>query len=390
MWVVFSLFLILVIYGLWEFRIHQYHLNQLPVRIHVNGSRGKSSVTRLITGGLRRGGYRVFAKTTGTKPRMLFVNGNEVPVHRVGKPNIIEQKRIVARAAEQKPDFFVTECMGIQPHLQELLERKFIRSSVGVITNVRPDHLDVMGPTVYEIANSLSTTVPREGHLFIGESPYINVFRQRADILKTDVHLIEENGISDSEIRGFSYLELKENVALALAVCRHFGVSREEAIKGMQEIEPDPGVLRRYHLMVQEKSIEFVNAFAANDPESFLRIWELLKIHHEPGKTLIVLVNSRKDRIQRAEQLGEFIATELDADFFVIAGDYTKPLVAKAIACGMPHNKIEDLGGKSREIIFHTLISLTSEKALIFGIGNIVGFGETIVEYFKDRGRELV
>jgi poly-gamma-glutamate synthase PgsB/CapB len=167
-------------------------------------------------------------------------------------------------------------------------------------------------------------------------------------------------------------------------------VSKEDAIRGMQEIEPDPGVVKRYHLVIHEKSIEFVNAFAANDPESLMKIWDLLKIHHEPGKAVIVLVNSRKDRIQRAEQLGEFIATEFDADFFVITGEYTKPLVAKAIASGMPRNKIEDLGGRSQEVIFNTLVSLTQEKSLIFGIGNIVGFGEQIVNYFKDRGRELV
>lgn len=390
MWVVFVLFLILAIYGLWEYRSHQFHLNRLPVRIHVNGSRGKSSVTRLITGGLRGGGYKVFAKTTGTKPRMLFVNGNEVPVHRVGKPNIIEQVRIVGKAAGQKPDFFVTECMGVQPHLQELLESQLIRSHVGAITNVRPDHLDVMGPSLFEVAHSISTTIPRKGHLFITENRYHDIFNDRARILKTEVHPVEDNGIPDSDMRGFSYLEHKENVALALAVCQHFGVSREEAIKGMYKIEPDPGVVRRYHLMVHGKSIEFVNAFAANDPESFLKIWDLLKIHHEPDKTLMVMVNSRKDRIQRAEQLGEFIATELDADYFVIVGEYTKPLVAKAIASGLPHNKIEDLGGRSQEVIFNTLVSLASDKALVFGIGNIVGFGEKIVEYFKDRGRELV
>jgi len=390
MWIVFVLFLILAIYGFWEYRSHQFHLSQLPIRIHVNGSRGKSSVTRLITGGLRRGGYKVFGKTTGTKPRMLFVNGNEVPVRRIGKPNIIEQIRIVGRAAEQKPDFFVAECMGIQPHLQELLEKQLIRSNVGIITNVRPDHLDTMGPTLFEVAHSLSTTIPGDGHLFTAEKRYYDIFEKRAKILKTEIHQVEDNGVSDSEMRGFSYLEQKENVALALSVCRHFGVSREDALRGMYEIEPDPGVVKRYHLIIHEKSIEFVNAFAANDPESLLKIWDLLKIHHEPGMELIVLVNSRKDRIQRAEQLGEFIATELDADYFVIAGEYTKPLAAKAIASGMPHNKIEDLGGRSQEVIFNTLVSLTSEKSLIFGIGNIVGFGEQIVEYFKDRGRELV
>ncbi len=390
MWVVVALFLILISYGFWEFSSHRFHLNQLSVRIHINGTRGKSSVTRLITGGLRGAGYKVFAKTTGTKPRMLFVDGNEASVHRVGKPNIIEQVRIVARAAKQKPEYFVTECMGIQPHLQELLEKQFIKANIGVITNVRPDHLDAMGPTVNEVALALSTTIPRKGQLFTSEEKFINMFQEKADVLGTKVHGVKDHKISDNEMRGFSYLEHKENVALALAVCEYCGAKRDDAIQGMHQMEPDPGVLRRYEIEIQGKMIEFVSAFSANDPESFLMIWELLKIHHEPEKTLIVLVNSRKDRMQRAEQLGEFIASHLDADYFVVVGDYTKPLVAKAIASGMPHNKIEDLGGRSQEVIFNTLVSLASEKALIFGIGNIVGFGELLVRYFRERGKELV
>ncbi len=390
MWVIIVLIIVLAAFGYWEYKHHQFNLNQLPVRIHVNGTRGKSSVTRLITGGLQGGRKRVFAKTTGTKPRMLYVGGNEVAVHRVGKPNVIEQTRVVARAASQQPEYFVTECMGIQPHLQEMLENQFIKSHIGVITNVRPDHLDTMGPTLDDVASSLSATIPVNGHLFTGETHYFDLFSGRAAARMTQVHRIDDIEISDSEMRGFSYLEHKENVALALSVCQHLGVKREEAIRGMHDVNPDPGVLRRYEIMVHDKQIEFVSAFAANDPDSFLVIWDLLKIHHEPGKTLIVLVNSRKDRIQRAEQLGEFIASHLDADYYVVAGEYTKPLVAKAIACGMPHTKIEDLGGRPLEAVFNSIVSLATEKALVFGIGNIVGFGEEIVNYFRERGRELV
>ena len=36
--------------------------------VHVNGTRGKSTVCRLIDAGLRAGGVRVFCKTTGTDP----------------------------------------------------------------------------------------------------------------------------------------------------------------------------------------------------------------------------------------------------------------------------------------------------------------------------------
>ena len=77
MWVIVVLLVILLGFGFWEYRSHQFHLNQIALRIHVNGTRGKSSVTRLISAGLRSNGRRVFAKTTGTKARMIYVDGRD-------------------------------------------------------------------------------------------------------------------------------------------------------------------------------------------------------------------------------------------------------------------------------------------------------------------------
>src|SRR5262245_63096756 len=100
-------------YGVWEARQHQRTLERIPLRIHVNGSRGKSSVTRLIAAGLRAGGIRTIAKTTGTKPRFIYADGSEVPVVRAGSPNIIEQVRIVRRAAQLDARALVVECMAV-------------------------------------------------------------------------------------------------------------------------------------------------------------------------------------------------------------------------------------------------------------------------------------
>jgi gamma-polyglutamate synthase len=389
MWVIVVLIVILTAYGLLEFRSHQTNIKKLRYRIHVNGTRGKSSVTRLIAGGLRGGGLSVFAKTTGTKPRMIFVDGSETPVLRIGKANIIEQKRIVARAVREKAEYFVAECMGVQPHLQTALENKFIKSHVGVITNARADHLDEMGPTLACVAASLCNSIPKNGHLFTAEDTYLDIIQARAALLGTAVHKSDPCTVSDNDMRGFTYLEHKDNVALALAVCMHFGVSRENALRGMQKALADPGVLRRYMIETNGKSIEFVNAFAANDPDSYKIIWDMLRIHREPGKKLIVVLNSRKDRIQRSEQMGEFIATELDSDYYVITGELTHALVARAISCGLPHDRIKDLGGKSLETIFNYIVNITGEKSLVFGIGNVVGFGEEIVNYFVEKGIEI-
>jgi hypothetical protein len=65
-----------------EYTIHIRNLDSISVRIHVNGTRGKSSVTRLIAGALREHGMRTFGKTPGTLPRMIMDDGREYPIYR--------------------------------------------------------------------------------------------------------------------------------------------------------------------------------------------------------------------------------------------------------------------------------------------------------------------
>ena len=86
------------------------------------------------------------------------------------------------------------------------------------------------------------------------------------------VGLDQIDAVTQDELRNFSYIEHAENVALALRVCEDLGISREVALRGMWKARPDPGVLAAYELQFFGRRIVFVNAFAANDPESTERI----------------------------------------------------------------------------------------------------------------------
>ena len=81
--------------GIIEYKYHQRSLDSIPLRIHVNGTRGKSSVTRLVAAGLREGGIRTFAKTTGTAPRVIDAEGRDRIIHRLRLPSIGEQVRLM-------------------------------------------------------------------------------------------------------------------------------------------------------------------------------------------------------------------------------------------------------------------------------------------------------
>ena len=104
------LLLLLICLGVWETARHRWFLRQIPVRVHVNGSRGKSSVSRLIAAGLRGGDLRVVAKTTGSAAAVIHTDGSETPVVRRGGPNIREQLRVIRDAAREGCDALVIEC----------------------------------------------------------------------------------------------------------------------------------------------------------------------------------------------------------------------------------------------------------------------------------------
>jgi gamma-polyglutamate synthase len=375
----------LATYGVIELRRHGRALVRIPERVHVNGTRGKSSVTRLIAGGLRASGRRVFTKTTGTMARMIYPDGREVDVYRVGHPNIIEQIRIVRRAVEAGADTLVIECMAVTPELQPVAER-LIKSTVGVVTNVRADHLDVMGPTVDDVAAALAQTLPRNGHAFTAEHDRAHILESVAARRGTTLRVVADADVSQSELDGFAYLEHAENVALALTVCAHFGVDRATALRGMQAAAPDPGVLRRYIVRSGDKQLEFVNAFAANDPDSTLLIWRRLGLERrERGVQRIVLANCRPDRIQRSGQIAELVGKRLDADAVVLTGKGTALVAFQAVKHGLPPERIRDLGGMDAERIYERVLDLVEDRGVVVGIGNMVGLGEEIVLHFRNQ-----
>jgi poly-gamma-glutamate synthase PgsB/CapB len=358
----------------------------VPIRVHVNGTRGKSSVTRLIAGGLRGGGRRTFAKTTGTMARMILPDGSETDVYRVGRPNIIEQTRIVRRAVEYGAEAMVIECMAVLPELQPVTELRLIQSTVGVITNARADHLDVMGPGVDDVALALAQGSPRNGHLFTAERERAHLIAEVARARGSQVHVVSEDGVTAGELAGFSYFEHAENLALALAVCVHLGVARDDALRGMQGATPDPGVLRRYTVRSGDKTVTFVNAFAANDPDSTLLIWQRLGLDQAaPGVRRIVLANCRDDRVQRSGQIAEFIATRVRVDHAVLTGLGTELVAYQAVQKGLARERLTDLGGRSAEDVYERVLDLVEDRATVVGIGNIVGLGEEIVLHFKNR-----
>jgi poly-gamma-glutamate synthase PgsB/CapB len=382
--------LALALFGVVELALHRHNLRRIRIRVHVNGTRGKSSVVRLIAAALREAGVTTCAKTTGTLARMILPDGTELPVYRPAGPNVIEQKRIVATAAAYGAEALVVECMALQPPLQALCELRLIQATHGVITNARPDHLDVMGPRDADVALALAGSAPVRGKLFTAEREHVGAFRDAARDRKSELIALGDAdvaAVTEAELAGFSYTEHRENVALALAVAQDLGVERAVALRGMQRARPDPGALTVHRLDFFGRDIWFVNAFAANDPVSTRRLWELALSRADRAETKIALFNCRADRPERSLQLGEAFPRWHPADHVVLMGSGTHVFARSLVRGGFESTRLVNVEEVRVEELFEHLISLVKRSAVIVGMGNIGGSGLSLVRYFANRAR---
>ena len=379
--IIILVFISMIVYGIYEYQKHQKNVNKIPIRIHINGTRGKSSVTRLIGAGLREAKINTITKVTGTFPRLILANGKETIIRRKAGANILEQLNIIKYAAKKNADALVIECMALQPVFQKITEEQMVRATIGVITNIRLDHLDVMGPTIKEVGEALSETIPKNGILFTSEDKHIKFLQKKCQIKNAEFNRAVASSISDEEMQGFNYMEHKDNVALAIAICKHLGVDKKTALKGMKKMIPDEGVLVKNTVVINDKTINFYNAFAANDPESSSMIWNTISSTVKEEQ-MVFLLTIRHDRQSRAIQLIT-LASTLNYDLVVLIGETTDVIEDKALSLGIPKEKLVNEAWDTPEKIYNGLGNVVKENAVIVGIGNMGAMGAEVSQLFR-------
>ena len=374
---------ILIFLGLIESILHRNAISKIPIRVHVNGTRGKSSVTRLIAAGLRSGGIKTFAKTTGSSPRFIDDNGDDHVIQRFRPASIGEQIRMIGKFSKQSPGAIVMECMAVQPQYQWVSEHKILQSNYGVLTNVRADHLEEMGYSINHIAKSLSNTIPFNQKFFTSEIDCQDLLENKSKENGSEFSLSEGAKLDTKYLDGFAFIEHPDNIALALDVCEDIGIKKDVAIEGMRSMVPDPGALTLTNLLINDRQIDFVNAFAANDPQSTLKTWNIISEYvKDNNKKIAVFLNTRSDRQLRTQQLLDMIFSKMKVDYLIVRGDNLK-------------NEIQLRCDKVKKInysIFHSDDSTSKiidrmarlDDYLVVGIGNIVGWGEDFIRQLKE------
>jgi gamma-polyglutamate synthase len=343
---------------------HRRNLRSVPVRIHVAGTRGKSTTTRLIAAGLRAGGRRVVAKTTGSQPRLILPDGNETVWPRRGPASVREQMRLFARAAQLGADTVVVECMAIRPQLVWASETHLVQATTAVITNTRPDHFEDIGEAPDATAAAVRCAVPAAGRLIVAAEAADAALMSFAAACGTAVTVVDTARLDP----------LNADRALALAVCEAHGVAGAIAGTAMDTAVAEPGSFFECTLAIGGKTVRFANAFACNDVASLALLWPTVESASAP----VVLLNARRDRPLRTRRFVAFLAAQAPAPTLFVTGD---PLAVR-LACraGFMADAVRRLRARAPAAALAELAALAPSGGVIWGVGNFQGFGARLVD----------
>jgi len=354
-------------------------VRNIKIKIHVNGTRGKSTVTKYISAGLREVNSKVIGKVTGEIPALLLPDDTTKNIKRKGSARVQEQFNIIRKAGKNKVDALVLECMSIDPALQKL-ESAFLKPDIYIITNIRDDHREKMGNTQDSHIKSICSAIPDNSKIIACESSYMNIIKDETLAKKST--FIQAFNLHDPEKEKIPGTIHESNVKLALTACVEAGISRDYAFNGiLKSIAKSESPLCSIPNCKHKRF--FLNAFSVNDTRSasdFLRFWtKKLSISNK----IAVVFNTRSDRPIRTDLFTEWIkSNHAKIALVILIGDHKKRANRKLTAMNL-NIQIKSLRINSRTRIKETIMKNAGDAGLIVGIGNIKGLGYKIVNEFS-------
>jgi poly-gamma-glutamate synthase PgsB/CapB len=237
--------------------------------------------------------------------------------------------------------------------------------------------------------------VPVRGTLFTAERgrKQLRIMERAAEDRQSEFRPVTEADlakVTPQELQGFSYIEHPDNVALAISVCQSLGISRQTALRGMWQATPDPGAMTQWNVEQEGKRLVFVNAFAANDPQSTDCIWNLANKMNPGANTRTTIVNCRSDRPERSIQMAEMCASWKNMDTVFAIGTGTDIFVKKSLSLGISQQRLFGIERQPAEAILKKIADVSGRVGLIMGVGNIAGIGMELVDLFRSRSKPFI
>ena len=263
--------------------------------------------------------------------------------------------------------------------------RQLLKPDVVLVTNFRVDHTAAMGETRDAVASVLALDIPEGARAFVPQQECVPAFREA--VREARAELIEvPPGDASPEAGQFT-----DNLDLVRAAARSLGIDDRTIREGIDRTRGDRGALGiwRYQPPGFQAPCFLVNAFAANDPESTMIVYEkVMAALRADVERCIGLMSLRSDRGDRTLQWIEALQggfTNRFSRLYVVGlhGPALKKRTRRFDAAA----RIEVLRRTRPVEIMQTVLSgLRDAGGIVFGFGNFGGAGEELVAHWKGSG----
>ncbi|NLA53821.1 MAG: hypothetical protein GX858_05640 [Clostridiales bacterium] len=272
--------------------------------------------------------------------------------------NSIEQIPFVRMAAKNNAQAIVVECMALQRENQQMMGQKLVCPHYTILTNAFVDHIDEIGATEQETVDTLSHSVWTKGSAITSDRRFAQYVPR---VLYPDSNLRMPS--KDK----FSFPVYEDNLRLVHTLTQALDIRWETAVRGMLNAQPDIGMCGPFYM----GNSFIVNAFAANDPHSFMEIFTSLPQRKGP---FYFLYNHRNDRGYR---LRAFVPTLLElaghCSGLAVIGE-NKGMIARYL-----HRKT-GIHAFALKNAYEWIQTLPQEETTVLCFGNIKGDGQRLIE----------
>lgn len=377
MYTIFVLLIIIFVLLFFEKYLIASSISKIPIRILVNGTRGKSTVVKNISSLLRSNKIKTFSKITGATPTFFLDDTKHTKIKRRGGARITEQFNMMRKAAKNNSEAIVLECMSINPELQKV-ESKVLQPQYYVITNIREDHLEEMGSNSEEWIDVICSAIPDNCTVVTAEKKYFKEIQEYA--VKKNCKVISISlDMGNTGINSFGFQS--ENFKLASAIAKDLNLVDYKSIDEI--VKPgDEKIVNEF--ILNEFKVKFVNGFAINDVPSAQMLIDELKQKSLLHSDLIVIFNSRADRPIRSVKFAEWMATLEHVTKYIITGDNSNLVIRTMHKNGVNKNSIIRWNYKHALSAKESLKEIIKNDTCIIGLGNIKETGFAIINSLNE------
>jgi hypothetical protein len=315
---------------------------QPQARVLVTGSRGKSSIVRLLHTAMNALGLDTYARITGVVPRELGPHGVRTISRAAGAH--VEEMRWWLRGIPVSAGGIVLENSAISAEFQSLAGR-WLRPDVSVLSNTLPDHQELWGTDSASAAEVLVAGIPENTRLVLPSSLASDGYLI-ALLKHRQCQLIFSSPCNEA---GEGYRAVNTGLAVTTMECLELATA--PVLEAMLEMPAD-----RYDFHVARcGGAQLAMAFSVNDINSTQKLFRSLQW---PENETRLIYNHRADRPGRFQSFIEWLSQAHWREVLII-GD--KPRKRPATA---RYLKIRDE---------QSLLRLFKPGDRVFGCGNIAG-----------------